>query len=219
MRFPTLGAKVPVAFVLSYDVDWGNDGNLVIADAHLQSGLKQFGEPWLHGVAHVFTLKLADKLVIVGGEEQRFLDTSRRITRPDAIRSILVMRHKMDVRKIDCVVSEPNTIGNAKAISEWCFNNQYSADDAFVICAYWHIPRAALQLGIQGINMPLIPAEAIMLAYLDTREVMPWALEEYWGGGDFAKRASMECKGIAAMLRREYKPLSEREETPAAVTG
>lgn len=213
MRYPTLGAGVP-AFVLSYDVEAPEGESSRMAPVHLQSGLKQFPDVWLKGVRSALTTKLARKLVIVGGLEARY--PGKNIARPDVIKSILCDEGDIDAGFVDCVVSEPNTIGNAEAIAQWCHEHQYDHEDGVVVCAYWHAPRASLDLRLAGIDMPVIPGEAIWLAAAATESerasrrmflAHQWG---EWGRSDFMWRCVMECNGIADKLCRQYESLSDR---------
>ena len=210
MNYPRCGVPAQVAFVLSYDVEWSQGQGPRMAEKHLQSGLKQFADGWwLSGVAGVVCKQIAKKLVIVGGHEARY--PNRRVSRPEAIKFLLKKDFGVDV--VECVTSEPNTVGNAKAISDWLHTNSLFVDDAIVVCVYWHGMRASLDLMSHGLHMPVIPAEAAYITFYSTpdeRLGARKALEVDFGGGAFAERAAGECHGIADKLLGIYQPLSER---------
>jgi uncharacterized SAM-binding protein YcdF (DUF218 family) len=195
-----------------------------MADVHLQSGLKQFASTWLDGVAAVLTTGLAKKIVIVGGLEQRYLP-KQRIPRPEVIRLLLVRRRELaerldkDPARIECVTSEPKTLGNAEAASDWLAKNDLWFDKSILVCAYWHTARASLDFLGRGLSMPVFPAEAVFLAGSPTssvRKVNESRLLDELGRNDFAARVVAECGGIADKLRRVYRPLSEQKPPPRA---
>lgn len=214
MRYPTLGANAGVAFILALDITMDGETPFV-AITHSRSQLRQFGRYWPQSVIAVLDLKLAKKLVIVGGYEDRYTD--RQISRPEMLKEIVLRTGTVDEKAIECVHSDPNTIGNAKAIAEWCQIHQYDHDDAFICCQYWHEPRALLDMLRQGIDLPLIPLEAVLLAAAHSRRLRQRELHDQFGGGDFAMRAVMECNGIADKLCRQFRPLSQQPEQQTAV--
>jgi hypothetical protein len=218
MKYPTLATGAPVAFVLALDVVQGPDGSFQIAETHLQSGLAQLAGYWLPGLVATLSAGLAKKVVVVGGHEQRY---GTRVIRP-AVIADMMCGLGVDPSRFEWLRSEPNTIGNAEAIAGWLDANAWNLGgaDPVVVCAYWHVARAALDLGCQGIDAPVVPAEAVWLAAsADGRErsARRAELAEYFGGS-FGRRAAGECNGIADKLCRSYTPLSELP-SPVVRTG
>lgn len=214
MQYPKLGERAKVAFLLALDVEYGKNGEWCIAETHYGTGLSQFGEPWIHGVHAVLEKGLAEKLVIVGGVEQRYPDEST--PRPNIIKHILT-KGGADPERIECLLSQPNTVGNAIAIREWLdLNSRFVGDDYIVVCAYWHVARASLDLYGQHINAPIFPAEAVMLASADREDqeaerfLLCRDLRSAWGGSALAERAVAECNGIADKLTGRYQSLCDK---------
>lgn len=215
MNYPLCGVPADVAFVLSYDIEWPLDKAPRMAEKHLQSGLAQFSDSWLPGVAAVISAKIAKQLVIVGGYEARY--PNRRVARPEAIKFLL--EKDFGVTGIECLISDPNTMGNARAISEWLHKNSLFVDMAIVVCAYWHGMRAAADLGCQGVRLPVIPAEAAYIATQSTphdRAKARKALELSLGGGLLAERIAGECNGMAEKMLNVFVPLSEQAKEKTA---
>lgn len=216
-NYPRCGVPAAVAFVLSLDVEWPAGGRPRMATHHLQSGLSQFPDVWLKGVSAILEAQLAEAIVIVGGREARYPE--RDVRRPDTIREILDRDCDIDSSRISCVLSEPNTIGNAHTIREWIWINSPMDHDAIVVCAYRHAARSALDLRVQGIDLPVFPSEAIWLAAAHdeaARIARREYLQESLGGGDLAKRIVGECNGIADKLCGAYRPFSDRAKVQTA---
>jgi len=222
MNYPRCGMPADAAFVLSYDVicPISDDPRLAqarMADRHLQSGLMQFSDVWLPGVAAVLTTNLAKKVVVVGGYEARY--PNEKVSRPEVIKALLQVKHTVDPARVECAVSAPNTIGNAETITTWIEREKPMERDGIVISAYWHCARAALDIMQQGIVMPVIPAEAVWLASsrsMAERNAIRRELVAGLGFGDFAERVAGECNGIADKLTSVYQSLSERTKVQTA---
>jgi hypothetical protein len=214
MRFPRIDPRgslfaARTAFVLALDVEL-TSGQPEIADEHLYSGEKQFGGYWSMGVASLLKTKLAEKVVIVGGPEERHAG----LMRSEALKSIVVRQHGFGDR-IECLTSRPNTIGNLEAIGKWCHMHPRDHEDAFIACVFKQATRAANLTRAQGLDMAVVPLESCFLAEAkdeNSRRLRCGYIYDSYGGGAYLHGLIRDINGIADMLCATYQSLSEKPE-------
>jgi len=177
------------------------------APVDLGSGKPMFGEARLEGFAALLRLGFARHLTIVGGDEGRYRGEEPVINRAAAIRAMLIADCKIDPNLVTSIPSASNTGGNFTIIKREFEASGFAPDEVMVVTSHYHVPRAVQMMAKEGLVLPVISAEAlVLLEGVITKEGL---VNRYFGGGPLAERLGEEIQGIADLLRGTYIPRTD----------
>lgn len=195
----------PYSFGLAFDVEkdpFAKSGYRP-APVDLASGLDPFADLRLMGFAAAIRANFSKRLVIVGGEEERYAgemvqdgEEMISINRAWAICRMLVFEHDVPSGALSWAPSGGNTFNNAKEIKRHVGERR---SDFTIISSHFHLPRAAHLFRRCEMRPALVPAEALILyaAPPEEWEEIEADLIERFGNGLLAERAAREIRGFA----------------------
>src|SRR5262249_51819065 len=155
--------RFPVGFALSCDIEKSNTrrSGYKPAPVNLRFQTPLFGELRLQGFAAAIEGNFVETLIIIGGAEDRY--PAEQISRPRAIKANVERDYGADALRVYCILSEPNTAGNAISIRAALSEMRLAPGDCALLSSHYHLPRAWFELLQRGItNMVPVPAEALL---------------------------------------------------------
>lgn len=195
------------AVALSHDVVVNPDGSRAMAEHQWNTDppLCLFTQYYLDGLAAAFRLGV-ERLVIIGGEEQRYKGSFPRVLRPAVIRDLLVRDHHIDTKRIVVVESEPDTIGNAHAARGWLKTSNLTPISA-CFTTLWHLLRASVIFEGEGVPLQFYSAESVWAGEpfsMAERAGRIQAVEAMLQSPKYRLRLLKEKRGVDAYLSGNY---------------
>lgn len=202
--------KFDIAFCLSFDVQKDNRRKSGFAPAWHDLGAKKalFGQARLEGFAALARLRIAEKLVILGGDEGRYKEESPPINRAWAIKQMLLYDFGISEGLLDFAPSNSNTGGNLAAMNA-CLK-QTKPNENCLVSSFYHLPRIQHDLFLDRKLIPCFPAEVFILLEDESRKSL---LISLLGGGLLAERIAEEIQGIAHKIKGIYQPKTDVKPT------
>ncbi len=161
-----------------------------------------FGELRFRGIAAMTRLGFADRIVIIGGKEDRYPD--EHISRSEAFKAILEKDFGAAGEIVAHTQSGTTTSMDAYSVMEREMGG-FAPENYALVSSKYHLARLEAQMsGLYVRHIPRWPAEAFLLVEDPDRFQ---SMLEAFGEGDLAFRDMLELRGIASVLTGTYKPL------------
>jgi len=194
------------AIALSHDVEIQPNGRRTMAEFqwNTEPPLGMFTRHYPDGLAAAFRMGV-ERLVIIGGEEQRYEGRDLRVLRPAVIRDLLVRDHGIDAARIVVVESEPDTIGNAHAARGWLKSNLTPVCACFT--TLWHLLRASVIFEGEGVPLQFYSAESVWVGEpfsVAERNERKQTIEQMLQSPKYQTRLLKEKLGVDAYLSGNY---------------
>jgi len=214
--FTGLKLEVQALFCLAFDIEKAPDkkSGFQPANFDMGAGKELFGDLRLEGFAAALKTGFAKKLLIAGGDEQRYKGESPVINRAWAIGQMLVHDHGIDADKIETFASRSNTMGNVDFFKDFIQKNVMALDQSGLMTNLYHLPRASMDMAAKQIPVQGFAAEALLLVENKDRKN---ELIHRLGDGPLAERYVEELAGIADKIRGTYQ--SKTDVAPVAIPG
>lgn len=214
-----------IGFGLAFDVERtaGTISGWRPARTKVNSQLRLFAKARLLGFVAALESGWAEKMVIVGGNEGRYMLEHPPPNQAKAIEEMLVMDHSIPRSQVRSMRSLSNTIGNVAMIRKIVQDEKLSASDCAVLTSMYHVLRVKMDLQDAGLgDMPVFPAEALwlyqarydlerarrktQLARMLTGGTRWWDVLAFFVASPFAKRTADEINGICQKIEKTYRP-------------
>lgn len=205
---PALKKHIKTAFCMTAEVEKSTTTASGYRCAEIQYttlgklDLKLFGEERFRGIAAMTRLGYAERVVIIGGREDRYLDEN--VSRSLAFKAILEHDFGAVGEIVGHVQSGTTMSADAYEVVRQAIGGDDPANYA-VVSSKYHCKRIEDQMEEKGLlGVPRRAAEVFSLIEDSSYEHV---LLQRFGGGDYAHREVMELMGIAAVLTGTYQSL------------
>ena len=191
-----------IVFGLAFDIEKDKDtkSRYRPAQRDLASNKELFAHIRLEAFANLLRHKVTSKLIVVGGNEQRYGKEISPINRGWAICEMLIHDFNINPEQVGYLVSTGNTAGNITAIKKYVKKNKISK--YFIVSNFYHLPRINAELILRKSPTITLPAESFWL--LDKSNSVK-KLATLLGNGSLAQRIVKESQGIIQKISRTYK--------------
>ncbi len=130
-----------VVFGLAFDIekDQVNKSRYRPARRDLSSNKELFADIRLEAFANLVKYNITKKLIVVGGDEQRYSKEMPLINRGWAICEMLIHDFRINPEQVGYLQSTTSTAGNIIAIKKYVKKNKISK--YFIVSNFYHLPR------------------------------------------------------------------------------
>ncbi len=193
-----------IVFGLAFDIEKDKDRKSKYRPAKrdLNSNKEVFADVRLEAFANVIRLNITNKLIVVGGNEQKYSKETPLINRGWAVCEMLIHDFGVNPKQVGYLESKGNTAGNIMAIKKYVKKNKIGK--YFIVSNFYHLPRISAELILRKNPAITLPAEAFWL--LDHNNSTK-KLATLLGNGPLAQRIVKESQGIMQKISRTNKKL------------